>query len=66
MEVTLNSEKHTIDDNSSVANLIARLYDTDKGMAVAVNNTLIPRDKWHSHKLADNDDVIIIKAAYGG
>ena len=66
MEVTLNSEKHTIDDNSSVANLIAGLYDTDKGMAVAVNNTLIPRYKWDSHKLADNDDVIIIKAAYGG
>ena len=61
MEVTLNSEKHTIDDNSSVANLIARLYDTDKGMAVSVKNKLITREKWESHKLDDKADDISIK-----
>mgnify|MGYP000760091265 FL=1 len=66
MELTLNGKKHTLDDNTSVARMVADLYGTDKGIAVAVNNTLIPRSNWDNHYLAPDDEVVIIKAAYGG
>ena len=46
--------------------MVADLYGTDKGIAVAVNNTLIPRSNWDNHYLAPDDEVVIIKAAYGG
>lgn len=66
MEVTLNGEKKVFDDNISVAEMITGLYGTDKGMAVAINNTLIPRNDWSNRSLAHGDDIVIIKAAYGG
>ena len=56
MELTLNGKKQTLDDNTSVARMIADLYGTDKGIAVAVNNTLIPRSNWDNHYLAPDAD----------
>ncbi|MFG6392137.1 MAG: sulfur carrier protein ThiS [Candidatus Amulumruptor sp.] len=66
MEVKLNGKPQVITDNQSVAEMIANLYDTDKGIAVAVNNTLVPRGKWEEHRLMPADEIVIIKAAYGG
>jgi thiamine biosynthesis protein ThiS len=36
------------------------------GTAIAVNNALVRRAVWQSTPLKDDDDVVIIKAAYGG
>ncbi len=66
MEVNLNGKPQIITDNQSVAEMIANLYDTDKGIAVAVNNALVPRGEWEQHRLMPADDIVIIKAAYGG
>ena len=38
----------------------------EKGVAVAVNNTMIPRTDWESHTLGEGAQVVIIKAACGG
>lgn len=37
-----------------------------RGIAVAVNNHVIPRTAWASTWLKDNDQIIIITAAQGG
>ena len=36
------------------------------GIALAVNNRMIPRAQWESYLLNENDDLIIIKAVCGG
>ncbi len=36
------------------------------GIAVAVNNRIIPRTQWEHYILNKNDDLIIIKAVCGG
>lgn len=36
------------------------------GIALAVNNRMIPRAQWESYALNENDDLIIIKAVCGG
>ena len=36
------------------------------GIAVAVNNRLIPRTEWDSFFLNDGDHILIIKAVCGG
>ena len=36
------------------------------GIAVAVNNRMVPRAEWNSHTLQDGDKILIIKAVCGG
>lgn len=37
-----------------------------KGIAVAVNNTVVPKKEWINYTLKENDKVIVIKATQGG
>ena len=37
-----------------------------RGIAVAVNNHVIPKTEWQQQVLADNDKITIIKATQGG
>lgn len=36
------------------------------GLAVAVGNEIIPRQKWATYSLKENDEVILISATRGG
>ena len=36
------------------------------GIAVAVNQRMVPRTKWDSYTLNEGDNIIIIKAVCGG
>ncbi|MBO5250880.1 MAG: sulfur carrier protein ThiS [Bacteroidaceae bacterium] len=36
------------------------------GIAVAVNQRMIPRNNWNTHPLNEGDSIIIIKAVCGG
>lgn len=37
-----------------------------KGIAVAVNNKVIPKSHWESFQLNENDTITIIRATQGG
>ena len=37
-----------------------------QGIAIAVNNKMIPRTEWERFMLHENDSLVIIKAACGG
>ena len=36
------------------------------GIAVAINETVVPKSQWTSTLLQENDKVLIIKASQGG
>ena len=36
------------------------------GIAVAVNNRMVPRTEWEQFVLNENDELVIIKAVCGG
>ena len=36
------------------------------GIAIAVNNRMVPRSEWDSHTLHEDDSILIIKAVCGG
>jgi sulfur carrier protein len=40
--------------------------EKQKGIAVAVNSSVIPKTNWDHHFLANCDEVLIIKATQGG
>nr|WP_043589883.1 sulfur carrier protein ThiS [Geminisphaera colitermitum] len=51
----------------TLAALLAELGQADrKGIAVAVNDTVIPRATWPAHSLHDADRILIIQATQGG
>jgi sulfur carrier protein len=37
-----------------------------KGIAVAVNNTVVQKNNWSNHQLKENDKITIIHATQGG
>ncbi|MBD5228135.1 MAG: sulfur carrier protein ThiS [Bacteroides sp.] len=61
-----NKEIETSVDSISLSQLLSNNYETLRGMAVAVNNKLVSRDKWDRTKLNPMDDVVVITAAFGG
>ena len=67
MKILVNNESKSIEVNSRLAELLESLKMSEEtGFAVAVNNEVVPRAKWRSVKLNENDKVIIIRATQGG
>jgi sulfur carrier protein len=66
MQVKVNGVETSINDGSTVADLAEINGVGQTGTAIAVNNALVRRANWQSTPLKDGDDVVIIKAAYGG
>ena len=66
MNITLNDKTTTIDNETSLQQLIERELSTTQNIAVAINNSLIKRTMWSSTILQEGDNVVVIAAAYGG
>lgn len=64
--ITVNGE--TVPFAGTVAELLQhRLADSrPQGVAVAVNEEVVPRDDWPGHRLAAGDGVEIVTAVQGG
>lgn len=67
MTLWLNDRETQAPDNCSVAALLATLGQADlKGLAVAVNDEVVPRKLWPQRLLAEGDRVLLIQATQGG
>lgn len=66
MKVQVNNKEVNITNDSTLNQLIAQLELPVQGIAIAVNNQLIPRTEWECFSLHENDSLVIIKAACGG
>jgi sulfur carrier protein len=65
MKVTVNDEAVEVDDDTTVAALLAMLGIPDKGIAVAVDWAVLPRSEWE-HALSDGAKVEVVTAVQGG
>ena len=66
MRLTINGRTENRSDTCSVATLVAELIAAQRGVAVAVNGTVVPRSTWADVDLADGDKVEVLTAAQGG
>ncbi|WP_229073938.1 sulfur carrier protein ThiS [Actinoplanes sp. DH11] len=66
MRLTINGRDQSRSDNCTVATLVAELIAAQRGVAVAVNGTVVPRSSWTQVDLADGDRVEVLTAAQGG
>lgn len=65
MKIRINN-KETDVHAESLLDLAKELSLPERGVAVAVNNRMIPRTDWQQTALKDDDNIVIIKAVCGG
>lgn len=66
MKIQINNKETEVADNCTLVQLAQQLSLPDKGVAMAINNQMIPRTAWDTHMLQPNDSLVIIQAACGG
>lgn len=67
MKLTVNDEAHTLSEGASLSDLLKQLEMLSRrGLAVAVNQTVISSTEWSDHTLFDGDQILVIQATQGG
>ena len=65
MRVTVNDEEMQVDDSTTVTGLLERLGIAEKGIAVAVDWTVVPRSGWDT-TLSEGARIEVVTAVQGG
>ncbi len=65
MNVKVNGKEVTV-QGATLTDLILQLALPQNGVAVAVDNKMIPRVQWSDYALSEGLQIVIIKAACGG
>lgn len=66
MQIVCNGSSQDLPLGASVHQLLLQLQIEPRGLAVAVNDALVPRTRWESNVLQDGDRVTVIRASQGG
>lgn len=67
MEIFVNNQPILTEEQTSLLSLVlSQVGENSKGLAVAINEEVIPKNEWEKTILNQNDQVLIIKATQGG
>jgi len=69
MEITINNQVKNLSGQSSLTVqqlLNIEIPDKQKGIAIAINNSVVPKTEWETKTISNNDSILIIKATQGG
>jgi sulfur carrier protein len=66
MNILLNGEPQTVQDNITAAQLLESLQLTGKRLAMEVNQEIVPRSQFQEFVLKADDRVEIVHAIGGG
>lgn len=68
MNTKINGEEKTVENGLNLMKLVqAELNSTEpKGIAVAVNSIVVPKQKWEKTIVNENDEIEIVQAVQGG
>jgi sulfur carrier protein len=63
----VNNSAHEATENQPLADLLAALGQAQtRGLAVAINDTVVPRADWATHAVQPHDRILLIRATQGG
>ncbi len=66
-EVSINLKKFQLSENGTLAEVLPLLHiGQADGIAIAVNEKVVPREEWAGYVLRDQDRVFVIRATQGG
>ena len=68
MELKINQQTKKFNAESlSVQSLLdLEIPHKQNGIAVAINNTVVPKINWNQHLVHETDEILIISATQGG
>lgn len=67
MQITINKQIYQFEENTTLEKAIEALeLKESNGIALALNEEIIPRSEWQKTILFDEDKIIIIGAVAGG
>ncbi len=67
MEITINNQKKKLTSGITVQQLLdLEIPGKQKGVALAINNIVVPKTEWINKIISEHDNVLIIKATQGG
>ncbi|MFJ4520269.1 sulfur carrier protein ThiS [Streptomyces sp. NPDC088810] len=64
--ISVNGERREIAPGTALDALVRTLTAAPRGVAAAVNETVVPRAQWAATALADGDRVEVLTAVQGG
>lgn len=64
--IKINKKEHQFSKTSSLKDILDQLDIVQNGIAIAINQNIIPKHKWHSTLLNNLDSLLIITATQGG
>ncbi|NRA11950.1 MAG: sulfur carrier protein ThiS [Crocinitomicaceae bacterium] len=64
--VIVNESPIEVDEKTSIHLLLQKVNTSDNGIAIAINDTIVPKNNWKTQCLNQNDKLLIIKATQGG
>jgi sulfur carrier protein len=66
LTVTVNGEPRQLPPGITLADLVTQLVASPRGVAAAVDGTVVPRRAWPGTPLADGSVVEVVTAVQGG
>ena len=66
MPVTVNGQPWVLPEGATLAEVIERLGAPSRGVAVAVDGVVVPRDRWPGTALPDGASIDVVTAVQGG
>lgn len=66
MRIHFNDEPMQFADDLTLASLLEHLGLLKPGIALAVNQTIVPRELWQARMLHDGDQILLFQAIAGG
>jgi len=67
MDILVNGKPQRVEDNSNLIEVLDRNQINNRfGVAIAVNNTVIPKTEWEKYTVQSKDSITIINAIFGG
>ena len=67
MNVIVNNKTVELPDASGIAALLEQLnLSSPQGIAIAVNEQVVPKSEWERCVLKHNDQILLIRATQGG
>lgn len=64
--INVNEKELQLKPNTNILELLQQLNSPLKGIAVAIDQNIIPNANWKTQQLVNQDRVLIIQATQGG
>ncbi len=66
IRIVFNNKPTELESDTSLQEFVDKNGMIPTNIAIAVNNSVVPKEKWENTIINDGDTLLIIKAYYGG